>query len=323
MAARGLPRAVTGYSSWLIVNLSAIDPRAALLYPLMRLGGVHVQDGYPWFLTTAHEEADFERVAEVFAGALDRLQAAGIIIGNGLHAANEAGPDTAGPDAAGPDAAGPETGEPIPLTDPQREIWMAAQLGDAASGVFIEGISLRLEGPLDVAALEAALNGVIARHDALRLVFAPDGRSARVTPHRRLPLAPQDMDEAALADIDRRGRACAVRPDRGPAGARHAGAAGARAARAGARHAPSRLRRLVDLPDAGGDGGALRRERRVAAGPRPLRRPCAHTGRPGAKPRHGRVLGGRVPRAAGPAGTFPSTSAGTGCAASRPRRMCT
>ena len=51
---RGLPRAVTGFSSWLIVNLSAQDPRAALLYPLMRLGGVHVHDGYPWFFTTAH-----------------------------------------------------------------------------------------------------------------------------------------------------------------------------------------------------------------------------------------------------------------------------
>ena len=177
---RGLPRAVTGFSSWLIVNLSAQDPRAALLYPLMRLGGVHVHDGYPWFFTTAHAEADFETVARVFAEAVDRLQSVGILTG------------TAQP------ADGPIT---IPLTEPQKEVWMAAQLGEAASGVFIESISLRLTGALDQTALAGALNTVISRHDALRLRFAASGEAAQVMPQLRLSLEPQPMDADALADM--------------------------------------------------------------------------------------------------------------------------
>ncbi|WP_353476534.1 amino acid adenylation domain-containing protein (plasmid) [Salipiger sp. H15] len=178
LVARGLPRAVTGFSSWLIVNLSSLDPRAALLYPLMRLGGVHVHDGYPWFFTTAHEEADYLHVLEAFTAAVDRLQSVGILGGT---------------------ARAVDVPITLPLTAPQKEVWMAAQLGDAASGVFIEGIGLRLEGQLDVGALERALNEVISRHDALRLRFAASGEAAEVMPRLRLSLIPEETDEAGLA----------------------------------------------------------------------------------------------------------------------------
>ncbi|WP_179379314.1 non-ribosomal peptide synthetase/type I polyketide synthase [Jannaschia marina] len=170
LEARGLPRAVTGYASWMIVDLTSLDPRAALIYPLMRLGGIHVHDGYPWFATTAHAEEDFDRVVEVFEGALDRLQAVGIL-------------------------ADPRV---LPLTPPQKEIWMAAQMGDAASGVFIESVSLSLTGTLDAPALERALNDVIARHDALRLRFSPSGETARVMESVSVTAPPQDMTRAEL-----------------------------------------------------------------------------------------------------------------------------
>ncbi|MDO5644053.1 MAG: aminotransferase class III-fold pyridoxal phosphate-dependent enzyme, partial [Paracoccus sp. (in: a-proteobacteria)] len=123
LQARGLAPAVTGFSSWLIVNLSGLDGRAGLVQALMRMDGVHVLDGYPWFFTTAHQQADFDRVADAFARAIDRLQTVGILAGTG--------------------------GGPVPLTPPMQEIWMAAQLGGAASDVFIESMSLRLSGALD------------------------------------------------------------------------------------------------------------------------------------------------------------------------------
>jgi len=178
---RGLPPAVTGVSSWLIVNLTPLDPRAGLLFPLMRLGGVHVIDGYGWFFTTAHSEEDFAKVAQVFAAALDRLQAAGILLGEGQ--------------------AQPEQPRSLPLTEPMKEVWMAAQLGEAASSVFIESARISFDGDLDAAALETALNHVIARHDALRLRFDADGGGAEVMPDLRLTLTPEDTDPDGLQAI--------------------------------------------------------------------------------------------------------------------------
>lgn len=177
---RGLPRAFTGFSSWLICNLTDADARAALLFPLMRLRGVHVIDGFPWFFTTAHGEAEFERVASAFEDSLDALCAVGILADASQRGAVEHLPVQ------------------VPLTEPQKEIWMAAQLGDAASGAFIESGSLTLEGPLDTDALAGALNAVIARHDALRMRFAPNGEAAEVMARLRLPLIPEDMDQQAL-----------------------------------------------------------------------------------------------------------------------------
>jgi amino acid adenylation domain-containing protein len=184
LAARGLARAVEGYSSWIEPKLWKLDARAALLLPLMRLGGVHVLDGYPWFFTTAHSESDFARVAEVFSESLDRLRAAGMF--------------TSG---AGAPLALPAVPRQVALTEPQKEVWMAAQLGDAASGVFIESVSVQFEGTLDVDALRRALNDVIARHDALRMRFSPSGEHAEVLPEVLLGLPLEEADPAGLADI--------------------------------------------------------------------------------------------------------------------------
>ncbi|MCL7464699.1 non-ribosomal peptide synthetase/type I polyketide synthase [Phaeovulum sp. NW3] len=164
LAARGLPRAVEGYSSWFIMNLTDLDPNATLIFPLMRMKGVHVQVGYAGMGTTAHSEADFRACAEAFAQSLDDLRAVGILADQGGAAAVSAPP--AAPVAPRRD---------IPLTEAQREIWMTSQLSDEASCSFNESASLVLQGDLDVAALERALARVIARHDGLRQRFARTG----------------------------------------------------------------------------------------------------------------------------------------------------
>jgi amino acid adenylation domain-containing protein len=189
LEARGLPRAIEGYSSWLEVSLWKLDPRSSLLYPLMRLEGIHVLEGYPWFFTTAHGEAEFARVAEVFARSLDRLQAVGIMA-----------PDGAGrPRSLPAVAAAPAAPSRVPLTEPQKEVWLAAQLGDAASGVFIESASIVFKGALDLDALRGALNDTVARHDALRMRFTRAGDAAEVLPEIRLALPVEETDEAGLA----------------------------------------------------------------------------------------------------------------------------
>ncbi|WP_051947941.1 non-ribosomal peptide synthetase [Streptomyces scabiei] len=59
-----------------------------------------------------------------------------------------------------------------PLSFGQERLWFLDQLAPGL-GVFNEYVALRLTGPLDLAALDAALVGLVARHEALRTVIDP------------------------------------------------------------------------------------------------------------------------------------------------------
>ncbi|MDF4251731.1 MupA/Atu3671 family FMN-dependent luciferase-like monooxygenase [Streptomyces sp. WMMB303] len=74
--------------------------------------------------------------------------------------------------AAGP-AARP-AGAPVsgPATPEQRRLWTAAHL--APPGTYNEIQAVRLRGPLDERALRTALDGLVARHPALRTVFSEE-----------------------------------------------------------------------------------------------------------------------------------------------------
>ena len=73
----------------------------------------------------------------------------------------------------------PFTGAPlaqvVPTTEPQREIWLADQLGREASLAYNESISLRFSGKLDTGALQKALQDLVSRHDALRATVSANG----------------------------------------------------------------------------------------------------------------------------------------------------
>jgi len=63
----------------------------------------------------------------------------------------------------------------VPTTEAQREVWLADQLGTEASLAYNESASLWLEGPLDAAALDAALSLLGERHEALRSTIGAEG----------------------------------------------------------------------------------------------------------------------------------------------------
>src|SRR5690606_22838324 len=123
LARRGIDGAIHSYSSWFMTDFGSLDPFGALLYPHARLPGIHIQDGYPCFLTTAHSEEDFQRIAEVFRDSLDAMQEAGIFVPT---------EDRPAAPATHP-APEPKTQPAITsaeLTESQKEIWLAAQAGD-------------------------------------------------------------------------------------------------------------------------------------------------------------------------------------------------
>lgn len=186
LSRRGIECPVNGYSSWFVTDFGSADPLGALFYPLARLAGLHVQEGYPCFATTAHSEDDFRRIADVFDTSLDALQQVGIL-------------------APARHAAAPRTGvEPCTLTEAQKEIWLAAQAGDAASCAFNESFNLALEGAFDEDAFRRAFDLVVARHDALHIRFSRAGDSFTIAPERTIALPMHDLaqDEAPEAGLD-------------------------------------------------------------------------------------------------------------------------
>ncbi|TAJ38189.1 MAG: amino acid adenylation domain-containing protein [Reyranella sp.] len=189
---RGLATRAEGFSSWFHLSFAAEHPLAALFWPQMRLLGVHVQEAYPCFLTTAHSDADIATIENAFKATLDALEAAGI-----LTATRQIGRPS-------PIDLPPVEPDQAPLTDPQLEILTAAQMSDEASCAFNESISISFDGEIDAAALAAALNAVIARHQALRGRIGRADERMHFAPSLVLDLEAQDCSrerdpEAALA----------------------------------------------------------------------------------------------------------------------------
>ena len=168
-SSHGVATQIESYSSWFYFNFHNEHPLAPLFYYHMRERGIHIQESFPCFLTTAHSDSDFDKIYLAFEESLESLQSVGIL-GNGkAGAAKAAIAATAG---AGP-------GD-VPLTESQLEIWLSAQLGDEASCAFNESVSLRMHGKLDATALQNALNRIVARHDALRATFSATGEAMHI-----------------------------------------------------------------------------------------------------------------------------------------------
>jgi amino acid adenylation domain-containing protein len=84
--------------------------------------------------------------------------------------------------------------EPAPLAFAQQRLWFLEQL-EPHSPLYNVHAAFRVQGALDAAALQTALDGLVARHEALRTTFAaPDGQPVQVVgAPRPVPLAVVDL----------------------------------------------------------------------------------------------------------------------------------
>ena len=85
----------------------------------------------------------------------------------------------------------------LPLTEPLREMWAAAQMGTEASCSYNQSFVLALRGNLSVESIESALRQVVARHDALRLSIDNDGQQQKIS--GAVPIALPVIDLADLS----------------------------------------------------------------------------------------------------------------------------
>jgi amino acid adenylation domain-containing protein len=88
----------------------------------------------------------------------------------------------------------------LPLSFNQRRLWFLDRLapGDPAYNIHA---ALHLRGPLDIAALERALNEVVRRHESLRTTFVEEGGLPvqRIAPELALPLTVHDLSDPETA----------------------------------------------------------------------------------------------------------------------------
>jgi len=106
--------------------------------------------------------------------------------------------------AGGPSAAvAPLAGRALPTTDGQRELWLTSQMGDDANCAYIQPFTLRFTGALDLPALSAALQALVARHDALRAVFSDDGQTLLVREALDIPLPVTDLTRLPPHEAER------------------------------------------------------------------------------------------------------------------------
>jgi amino acid adenylation domain-containing protein len=191
----GVPARVEHFSSWFYFGFPSDQPYGSLLYYHLREKGIHIQEGFPCFLTTAHSDADLEAVARAFRDSVAELHADGFF----------AGPDRNGPPAAGvsvPDPKPRDVALPkeVPLTEPQMEIWLSARLSDEASCAFNESLTLQLRGRLDATTLRDSLAQLVERHDALRSTFDPVRNCVRVLDTVSVDMPVVDLSALAQAE---------------------------------------------------------------------------------------------------------------------------
>ena len=199
----GVPTRIRNFGSVLYFKFPTDLRFSSLLYYALRYRGVHIYEGFPFFLTTAHTDSDLDYVIGAFKEAISEMQQAGFLPPP-PEQADEPRAHRIGHDLSPTTApAAPEAVAPVaprvscaPLTEAQREIWLSAQMSDEASCAYNESCSVHLRGPLNMDALRGAIQELVRRHDALRTTFGADGGIQEFAAELSLDVPLIDMTEA-------------------------------------------------------------------------------------------------------------------------------
>jgi amino acid adenylation domain-containing protein len=193
---RGVPSRIHHFASWFYFTFHNDARLGSLLYYAMREKGIHIQEGYPCFLTTAHSEEDLQKVEDVFRETVEEMQSSNALPKHGEHPTQTVAAQV----SAMHPAALKDSPVQVPITEAQREIYYAAALGDEVNCAFNESVTLRLRGHVDEAALTQALESVFARHDALRSTISEDGESILIAPTFHGTVERTDLSSMAAAE---------------------------------------------------------------------------------------------------------------------------
>lgn len=185
--AAGIDIRLVNSASQMFLRIGPDARHGNLVFYHLREKGVFAMENLPFYLTAAHTEADVDFVIEAFRSTIEEMQSGGFF----------------------PAAAGSVRG-PFPMTEPMSEIWLGSLLGKDANLAFNELLQLRLTGPPNLAAIDAAIQSLVDRHDALRM-RVPDAHSEGfvIDATARASISHEDLrgqPEDALAELGKRER---------------------------------------------------------------------------------------------------------------------
>ncbi len=89
------------------------------------------------------------------------------------------------------------------MTEAQREVWASVQMGAEASNAYNVCHAFRVRGAFSTDAMKAALQQLVDRHQALRLVCDPDGETQHELTSATIPVTTVDLSAMAAAERER------------------------------------------------------------------------------------------------------------------------
>lgn len=174
-----VPTRIENFASIFYFSFPSDFRFGSLFYYHLREKGIHILEGFPFFLTTEHSDADIARIYKAFEETIAEMQA-----GDALPTPP---PGKSLPESvsqlgiAEPDSV-PKGPAEAPITESQMEILLSAQLGTEANCSYNESFTLHLRGELNEPALRASLQDLITRHDGLRATFSLEDEKQHFCP---------------------------------------------------------------------------------------------------------------------------------------------
>jgi len=203
------PYHLTQFSSLMQLSFPSDQKYAALLHYMLRERGIHIWDNRAFVLTTAHNEADLAKLLTAFRESLQDMVDAGFLPPPSCGSEKTSTvktPAVATPSnerEIAPVASSVDGVDQFPLTEAQKEIWLAAQMGGEAAVGYNESLKLEFRGKFDVELFRAAVRQIIQRHPILLASFSADGQWQRVNSKIQLEVPLIDLSEKKGTERER------------------------------------------------------------------------------------------------------------------------
>ena len=182
------PYHLAQFSSLMTLTFPPDQKLAGLLFYLLRERGILIWENRNFVMTTAHTEEDLVKLVTAFRESLADMCSGGF-----LPTTSNAGEKVSGSRSV-------DSTDRFPLTEAQKEIWLAAQMGGSAAIAYNESLSLRFRGSFKEEMFRLAVHQAVQRHPILLAKISKDGHWQEVPSDKDVEIPVIDLstlDEVA------------------------------------------------------------------------------------------------------------------------------